>query len=83
MRIFGPVQKSRKKGTASDSRAALVLETMGLHALESDSRPLFFRRRIHSRSESLKWTSGGQNGARGQRRMPRVEAATADFRPRL
>ena len=48
---------------------------MGLHALDSDTRPLFFHRRIHSRGESLKWTSRGQNGAGGQHRILRVEAA--------
>ena len=72
---FLPLAESCKKRTASDSRAPLLLETMGLHALDSHTRPLFFRRRIHSRSESLKWTSGGQNGARGQHRMLRLETA--------
>ena len=32
----------RKKGTATDSRVALVSETMGFHERESDSSPPIF-----------------------------------------
>ena len=41
LRRYEKRRKKGKKGTATDSRAALLLETMGFHDRESDGSPPF------------------------------------------